>query len=271
MPTSTPAFVDNMSQTFTPSLPIHAPVVTVGATLAPFDPNAFDPDKFTNIDWNLFSSPNLDFSGSKTPFGNINLSAAPLSRLDTMNPMAANTYGTYPMGTSVQSFVGMPPLPNNYLGSSVTYNDNTVFPSILSTLRTVPAVANGASASVFSASTNLDDGGARKRKSTDGEGMSAQKMACKTTTRMLGAENESGVAPGTGSGGVEGGGAGASAGSDTSTIASAPGAPALKQRKKRSDAGVLRGRAGSTVPTAPANQKRKERSDKGKLRRPRRD
>ncbi|KAJ6569310.1 hypothetical protein B0H19DRAFT_1256954 [Mycena capillaripes] len=265
VPASAASVADNTPQSVTTSvlsLLGNTPEATVGAALAPFDPNAFDPDEFTNIDWGFFTSNNLDLTlnSGEMPLGNTDLNGS--VGLDIMNPLVANTYGTYLTSTGVQSFdlgIGMPPLPNNYSESSVlppTYEDeNLFFPS---TLSAVPVAANDVSAGVFATSTNLGNGGAKKRKSAeDVEGAAVQKKVCKTkktTPHIPGMENE-------GSAGGSGAGPGI-------TASMAPDTAPPKQRKKRSDAGVSR-KGGVTVvaaPAASAGRNRKVRSDKGKLR-----
>ncbi|KAJ6593721.1 hypothetical protein B0H19DRAFT_1246458 [Mycena capillaripes] len=294
-PTSSIAdLIDAMPTSTYPALIGHD--AALGAALAPFDPDALDLNNLNNINWDL-APPLSNFDWLNTDLNGATYAAD--VALATLQPQsyAANSHtanfaptGLQPqLHTAVVSnphpadlalaalqlidplaAVAMPPLPSSYLGEGGgrTPADED-FPLTLSTAAAggannagghnytlFPAVANGgaggvssANTTVFSVSTNVVDR-ARKRANEDVEGAPAPKKARKE-------HSDKGATQASGDQETSDAGAG-NAGAN---------APAPKQRKKRSDAGVKRKpTAGTDVPAA---KQRKKRSDAGVKRGPR--
>jgi hypothetical protein len=166
-------------------------------------------------------------------------------------------------GLSSNAFaaVGMPPLPSSYRSEGGVTDDE--FPLALGTvftggLSSATGGAAGASTAVFSVSTNLGDGGRKRKAGEDAEGARGPKKARKEGS-------DTGTAHPSSDNNDDGSGGGENAASSTAT----------KQRKKRSDAGKPRGgstnaaMAATSASTASTKQPRKKRSDAGVKRGPR--
>jgi hypothetical protein len=200
---------------------------------------------------------NFDWSNSGLDSVSPNMHAADLA-LAALQPqfyggVSSDAYNADPMLAAMQdaspfTTVGMPPLPSSFRskGGGVMLTDDFDFPLVLSTV-TAGGISGatggtaGAITTVFSVSTNLVDGGRKRKSGEDVEGARELKKARKerSDTHPSGDHDDNGP-----------GGSGNAANSAATT----------KQRKKHSDAGKRRAnsmRPENAPAAAPAKPRKK--------------